>query len=72
MENYQEEDQRDFVRNEMNSTKEERDTVNEEQDSENKEKSSLKKKKKSPKEKRGFADWAISPDIDEEFSGLED
>ena len=72
MENYQEEDQRDFVRNDMNSTKEERDTVNDEQDSENEEQSSSKKEKKSPKEESESSDWSISPETDEEYSERED
>lgn len=72
MENYQEEDQRDFVRNEMNSKKEEPDTIKEEQDSENKEQSSSKKEKKSPKEESEPTDWNITPETDEEYSERED
>jgi len=71
MENYQEENQWDFIGNELNSPSEEWGTVKDDLDSEN-EKSPSKKQKKSPKKKSQSEDWIISPELVEEFSGRED
>jgi hypothetical protein len=71
MENYQEENQWDFIGNELNSPNEQWGTVKDELDSEN-EKSSLKKEKKPLKKKSESEEWIISPELVEEFSGRED
>lgn len=72
MENYLEEDQMDFIGNELNSEKKDWDNIKDELDSENEGKRSSKKEKKSPKEENISLDWSFTPEMNEAFSGRED